>query len=130
LCPGTDGESVFQARALYLLVNGEPYEAAPCIDEGARLATPPKGILAERVDDLKVVIHPNPSTESVNIRLNKKVSGLQLIVADISGRTLLQKEYRSESNSYFFPYQLEPGVYFFTILTVDENFTKKVIVTR
>jgi hypothetical protein len=130
LCPGTDGESVFQARALYLLVNGEPYEAAPCIDEGARLATPPKGILAERVDDLKVVIHPNPSTESVNIRLNKKVSGLQLIVADISGRTLLQKEYRSESNSYFFPYQLEPGVYFFTILTVDENVTKKVIVTR
>jgi hypothetical protein len=81
-------------------------------------------------DDLKVVIHPNPSTESVNIRLNKKVSGLQLIVADISGRTLLQKEYRSESNSYFFPYQLEPGVYFFTILTVDENVTKKVIVTR
>jgi hypothetical protein len=130
LCPATDGESIYQARALYLLVNGEPYEAAPCIDEGARLATPPKGILAESAGDLKVVIHPNPTTESVNIRLNKKVTGLQVIVADISGRSILRKDYVSESSSFYFPYELEPGIYFFSISTDRENITKKVIVTR
>jgi hypothetical protein len=130
LCPATDGESIYQARALYLLVNGEPYEASPCTDEGARKVTLPNGSLLEDKGNLKVIIHPNPSSESVNIKLNKKVNGLQVIVDDIGGRTILKKDCLGQASSFYFPYDLEPGIYFFKIINGQENVTKKVVVAR
>jgi hypothetical protein len=80
--------------------------------------------------NLKVIIHPNPSSESVNIKLNKKVNGLQVIVDDIGGRTILKKDCLGQASSFYFPYDLEPGIYFFKIINGQENVTKKVVVAR
>ncbi len=130
LCPGTDGVCIIQARALYQLVNSEPYEAEPCAgDEGSRKAPIDKPSSFGNTK-LMVNIYPNPTTGSVTIRVNKEVDKQNVIVTDISGRQIFKREFTSESSTFKFFFELEPGIYFFTISNGHENITKKVIVTK
>jgi hypothetical protein len=131
LCPGTDGACIFQARALYQLTVGEPFDAPECTsDVGARQAFNSNEKSEAINSKLKATIHPNPTSESVTILLNKKSDKLFVNVKDLSGRQMFQKEFIGESSSFHLSFRLEPGVYFFLISNDNENVTKKIIVTK
>ncbi len=130
LCPGTDGVCIVQARALYQIVIGEPYEAEPCAgDEGSRRAFFNKSASLANAN-LSVDIYPNPTTGQVTVRFNKKADGKKVVVSDLSGRKIVQRELIGESTSFHLNFGLEPGVYFFTISNIHETVSKKVIVTE
>jgi membrane dipeptidase len=74
--------------------------------------------------------YPNPFNPSTNIVFSINESEkINIIIHDILGRVVDQKEYNLQKGSYKFKYEGKgsAGIYFYTIRTSKNSFTKKMI---
>lgn len=80
-----------------------------------------------------VTLFPNPANENVYINIDDYDGKVLILLADITGKKLLQleKNISSISSQIEFPIQnLSSGIYFVNVQTIDGNITKKLIITR
>lgn len=66
-------------------------------------------------DSFYSVIYPNPSQDNINIKFNRTYDNIQLILIDMSGKTLLNSNYLSTNFINVDMSDFSSGVYFITI---------------
>ena len=66
-------------------------------------------------DSFYSVIYPNPSQDNINIKFNRTYDNIQLILIDMSGKTLLNANYLSTNFINVDMSDFSSGVYFITI---------------
>lgn len=134
-CPFTDGEVVYQARALFnaIYMSNVIFEDN-CVSENARLSGFNENNLTTLSTDLAVSIYPNPSTGLFNVILtNKSISELNILIKDVMGKIIYEKNNLSVSESKAgFKLNVQNGVYFITIISnnTNESTTKKLIINK
>ena len=69
----------------------------------------------------------NPIGSSVNLTSSKIYNDVQLIVTDISGKTIVHLEHQVIEGSYQLPVNLTSGMYFLTLQNESGKITKKLI---
>ena len=83
-------------------------------------------VLMEVNDRIKCSFHPNPFSESTVLQLNsagKKSASIFLIISEVTGRTVFEKEFSMTNGSLketLYP-RLNPGIYFYSILSEGSN---------
>jgi hypothetical protein len=81
-------------------------------------------------DNSRVDIFPNPVTNNLlNIRLEGTIQEeFNLVIYDLSGRTLIQEHYKNESSLALNLSEFSKGMYILNIFSRNYNSTKKFIV--
>lgn len=153
-CPFTDGQVVYNARALYNLVNQTilVYNDNNCSSKGfsfrelndsATSNTPEQEellqqlIVNEKVSKEKFkyaneyVLFPNPAYNEFSIFTNQQQENLQVTITDVNGKVLISKKLATENYSTKFNFNLINGIYFVNILNEQrEKTVKKLVVTH
>ncbi|MBL7911727.1 MAG: T9SS type A sorting domain-containing protein [Bacteroidia bacterium] len=132
LCPGLDGEVIYQARALYNAIYKTVVafneNCDPLAQENLRSAYINK-INVE--NDWTIELYPNPANTFVNIVSNKEKDQLKVVVADVNGKILFVKQVITSNFICNLELDLLPGAYFVTITNDKNNSTnKKLIIAK
>lgn len=129
-CPFTDGEVVYQARALFnvIYMSNVLFEDN-CFTENARLGRFTENILNESSTDLKVDIYPNPTTGLINIKmLDNTLNEVYLAIEDISGKAVYVNEnFQLTGGTAQLKLSVQNGVYF---VKIRDNISNEVIVKK
>ncbi len=153
-CPFTDGQVVYNARALYNLVNQTVvvYNDNNCRDKGysfgrtqdsAASYTPEESellhqlITNEKETKLKYktkneyYLVPNPANTFVSIIGTNEKEQLQITITDVSGKVLKAITINTEAYSAVVNFNLLEGVYFVNIINSHgEKTVKKLVVAK
>jgi len=74
-------------------------------------------------------VYPNPTSDILNIDLNKNISGIdKLQLYDVNGKLVYKQNLKNLTNTKIDVSQLSSGVYLLKIKTNDKTFNKKIIV--
>ncbi len=131
MCPGKDGSIVYQARALYNLINKtNKVFNDHCINEGEQLNERSIGV-SENKKAWNVDIYPNPTNGHLNIISKSEKEELAFVITDVSGK----KVYTSNLVTVNFIGKLEVdlinGLYLVTITNnKHESSTKKLVIAK
>jgi hypothetical protein len=79
------------------------------------------------VETQVATIYPNPAVDEVHVQFDEPFNG-ELIVYDISGKTIAQKQYSNLLQDAIDVNNWTPGVYFFQFISEKNTMLKKVIV--
>ncbi len=126
-CPSKDGACVYQARALYNSVFGTASNYPICSTSGARIAN--FGSM-ETTSDWSINLYPNPATHEVSITSNQADQILEIIIADLTGRVVLNKTLKLNGFTSTVEIGLINGAYLVTLASQQGQMTKKLIVEK
>ena len=153
-CPFTDGQVVYNARALYNLVNQTivVYNDNNCSKRGFSFRelndsttgnTPEEEELLQQLivnEKLSMekfkyaseyVLFPNPAYNEFSIFSNLKQENLQVTITDVNGKVLISKKLATENYSTKLNFNLINGIYFVNIVNEQgEKTVKKLVVTN
>ncbi|WP_317899603.1 T9SS type A sorting domain-containing protein [Aurantibacillus circumpalustris] len=136
-CPFTDGPVIYNARALYNLVNGsiELYNDEGCENtyEGrkAYFESSDKNINPSIIISEKYKLFPNPATEELNILGISETEEIIIVIKDVSNRTISFQKVNIQTYQAKLKLNLLNGVYFVTLINKDhEEITKKLIIAK
>ena len=155
-CPFTDGQVVYNARALYNLVNQTivVYNDFNCANRGFsfranndsavnQLSNDEELLLNQLITNEKetklkfkqinnYIIYPNPAIIEVNIlRNNSSNETLQISILDINGKVLLNKTIINQNNITKLNLNLIEGVYVVNITNSNgEKTTNKLVIVK
>jgi hypothetical protein len=133
LCAYKYGNAVYQARALLNIVNygNQSFDDEDCDDkEGARMGNfdnENQGI--NLTETIKASLYPNPNNGSFTLAydLNKTESNVQLVITDISGKLVYEKQLDVLNNiAPISTVDLQTGIYFVQLI----NSTNKLLWTK
>lgn len=134
LCPGTNGDPVYQARALYKLATGSVYNGADgCVEYGAR---PGSGSEKQNIHSAKLLktwnvdLFPNPTSDVVTIISKNEIESLTIMIKDLTGRVVFKKNLITSSYFSSIELHLIDGAYFVTINNNNDFITKKLIIAK
>jgi hypothetical protein len=131
LCPGTNGSSVYQARALYLMLTGKVFNATyPCIErEGSRPGSIIENKQIKKLWD--VGLFPNPTTGKISIVSKTENENLNIQIRDLLGREVFVSLLNSNGLLAELDLKLIDGAYFISIRNQrNEIITKKLLVAK
>jgi|GEM_PF-2641284 len=85
---------------------------------------------AETMLDLQILPNPTRQDQSILLKVNASSSEIQVMVTNINGIVMLQKEYALEpgNNKINLPQISSPGMYFVTVQNSEQIATKKLMV--
>ena len=141
LCPYKDGGVVYNARAIYAVVNNKVEQW----DDGCSGTTQSRGVTKRpaivwapkagdelalaKVDEIRV--YPNPTTGQVSIAIPSSLgTAWQVHVSSVDGRTIPLYGYQSMAGTLQFNLKVAPGVYFVHVVNSDsqKEVVKKLLV--
>lgn len=130
-CPLTEGSVVYQARALYNVVNRcvqTFIDNCPIENSNARFSNTNS---SSSVNEWTANIYPNPTSEELFINSSNEQEELQVRITDVSGKLIATYNVRTTSFIAQVKLYMKSGVYF-VILTNNENksIVKKLVVTK
>jgi len=132
MCPGLDGEVVYQARALYNTI----YKTVIVYNENCNPLSQVnlKKSNIDKVDkenNWTIELYPNPANTFVNVVSSNEKDSLRVSITDVSGKTLFVKQVTTSNFICKLDLDLLPGAYF-VIITNDKNktTTKKLIIAK
>ncbi len=82
-------------------------------------------VSTSKIDDKGIQVYPNPARSELNIKSGSEIDKVYMF--DISGRTVLIKTVR-HNQIRINVHGMEPGIYFFRIITENQVVTRKVII--
>ena len=154
-CPFTDGQIIYNARALYNLVNQTTmvYNDYNCANRGfsfktandslsnqlntnddlilSQLITNEKETKAKFKNKNDYYLVPNPASNLVTIVGTNESETLQIIITDVNGKTLKTTNIKTEAYKAQLNLDLLEGIYFINILnTSGEKSVKKLVVLK
>ncbi len=154
-CPFTDGQVVYNARALYNLVNQTAvvYNDYNCVSKGfsfrtaldssnTKLDADEDLLLSQLISneketktkfkhksDYKLV--PNPANNFVSIISTNESENLQVVITDVNGKILKTMKVITEKYSATLNFNLLDGIYFVNIINeIGEKTVKKLVVAK
>ncbi len=135
LCPGDNGECIYQARALYnALYPGLGNYTDVCDETGSRLANIDSNIKSNKASNqelLDVEIFPNPATNQITITSNSGFEVSKITIKDVSGRTVLTQNIKSNGFIANLDLNLINGIYFVTLYnSSNDKVSKKLVIAR
>ncbi len=83
------------------------------------------GIITEK--SLSVNVYPNPTTENLNFKLNEKEGLAKLMISDLSGRIVIDKEIDLSNSNSVNVQELNNGYYILNIEIADKKYHQKFI---
>jgi hypothetical protein len=135
---GTDLQgNVLENRAFIFVTSGESF--SHFTDEGKLLLSNIINWLAGRtlVDGIKsqsssgqVVVYPNPASGIINVKLDEKVSNLEIRISSIVGRLLYSKQFSNTSFEQLDLSELNSGTYFIQLKGSDVSYIQKVFINN
>lgn len=130
-CPFTDGEVVYQARALFnaIYMSNVIFEDG-CSSENARMMGFAESSTNTASTDLQVIIYPNPTTGETTLLMEGEENEWFIAISDIQGRKIHEKTYTT--NKINLKLEADNGVYFVHITnnSTNETITKKLIINN
>ena len=153
-CPFADGQVVYNARALYNLVNQTivVYNDFNCFSRGFSFGRTQDSVEnyspeeSELLNQLVIneketktkfklqnsyIIYPNPTVNEVNILSNNAIEMLQVNVLDVNGKILLSKNLQLQDYKTQLKLNLIEGVYFINITNSNgEKTTNKLVIVK
>lgn len=130
-CPFTDGEVVYQARALFnaIYMSNVIFEDG-CSSGNARMMGFTENSVNTASTDLQVTIYPNPTTGETTLLIEGDENEWFIAVSDIQGRKIHEKTYTT--NKINLKLEADNGVYFVHITnnSTNETITKKLIINK
>ena len=89
------------------------------------------GINEQTTGHFPVVIFPNPASEIINVRMLPKEEETFVVLADLSGRTIISDKFSPGTGQYFMETsKLQSGVYLLKFSAGSHTSVKKVIISR
>jgi len=129
-CPFTDGEVVYQARALFnaIYMSNVIFEDN-CSSGNARMMEFAENSANISSTDLQVTIYPNPSTGLININMMDMIlDEINLTIEDISGKTIYTNtHFQLTGGIAQLKLKVENGIYF---VRIRDNITGKATVKK
>ncbi|MCA0431615.1 MAG: T9SS type A sorting domain-containing protein [Bacteroidetes bacterium] len=153
-CPFTDGQVVYNARALYNLVNQTivVYNDNNCSKRGFSFRELNDSIISNTPEEEELlqqlivnektskekfkyaseyVLFPNPAYNEFSIFSNLKQENLQITITDVNGKVLISKKLATENYSTKLNFNLINGIYFVNIVNEQgEKTVKKLVVAN
>jgi len=77
-------------------------------------------------NELNFSIYPNPSTGNIVVKMQNYESGVKMIIRDVLGNCLFEKECRNEGNQQIDLSNAAKGIYFVEITTDKQKTVKKI----
>lgn len=111
-CPFTEGQVIYQARALYNIINDTSINFVDFCESGVQRIS--KTIENDKVEsENNLTIFPNPSTGEINIIfINKELDFLEIKVQDLNGKIVYEnKKLTSENGLSKLLLDVENGIY-------------------
>lgn len=111
-CPFTEGQVIYQARALYNIINDTSITFEDVCESGVQRIS--KTIENDKVEsENNLTIFPNPSTGEINIIfINKELDFLEIKVQDLNGKIVYEnKKLTSENGLSKLLLDVENGIY-------------------
>lgn len=88
-----------------------------------------------RISENNISAYPNPFENTVNISVNlPEAQNIEIVIYDLTGKniaTLVNNELQSGNHIYTWDAKSSPaGIYFYSVKTAKQQFTKKLILTK
>lgn len=126
-CPMSGGPSVYQARAIYSVIDPDQQYDDPtiCFQSGIALRKPKLSSFSS------AYIYPNPATEKATLVYNLTENG-SLVIYDALGQSKLFSKLDGEKQELIFDTgDLANGVYFYSVICNGENISAgKLVITK
>lgn len=135
LCPGTNGEPTYQAKALYQLTTGKVYNGSnTCADYGAKHGAVSE-IQEKQIEKLSKIwdvdLFPNPNNGNFIVLSKTEKENLEITVNDLSGKKLFKKQIQTNKFICILEINLLNGLYFVNIKNENnETVTKKMGIVK
>jgi hypothetical protein len=130
-CPFLEGEVIYQARALYNVINstvGSFKDNCPGDEQSSsRLANNN----LSSVDIWNASIYPNPASNELFISSTKEIEQIKVIITDVNGRTIADYFVKTNGFAANMKLSIDSGIYFVTLSNSNgEKVVKKLVVTK
>jgi hypothetical protein len=127
-CPAAGGKSVFQARAMLLLINDSIQydDDNACLQAGIYREVP----IQEFMFNYELI--PNPAKDQVMLSILNEQKGLcHIQITNILGKTVFENEIDCEQSEHIIQtHHLNPGTYLVKIRFEDFEKVEKLIIIR
>lgn len=132
-CPFTDGAIVYQARALFNIVNNtvEVFEDN-CPQDNKSSSRLMNSSSNGTINNLwNAAIYPNPATDELYISTNQEKEEVKIIITDVNGRVLIDSSLKTEAFTGRIKLNMNSGIYFVTLSnTSNEKVIKKLVISN
>ncbi len=132
LCPSTEGEIIYQARALYNAIYAVGTDYLDCSEEsGARMAQINISEESKVIYNWDVEVFPNPTQNNINIVSKTESEALNISICEVSGRMIISQKLKTVNHFANIDFNLLNGIYFLVIRnSANEKVTKKLVVSK
>jgi hypothetical protein len=131
-CPFLEGEVIYQARALYNVINSTVVsfkDNCPVEDKTSSRLANTKTI--SDVDVWNANIYPNPASNELFINSNKETEEIKVIITDVNGRTIADYFVKTSGFTGNVKLNTNSGIYFVTLSNSNgEKVVRKLVVTK
>lgn len=118
--------SKFDKRGSFTIHNVQKGQYAFGINEASRLSVKSEATLSDRY----VTVYPNPTTDSLNITIEKALNGV-LEITDGSGRLVKSEKILSDNeNKSFDVSEWAPGIYYVGVVIENRPYNPKLVLVR
>ena len=133
LCPGTDGTIIYQARALYNLINKtvRVFNDNCSVDDGAiNSQNNAKTIGSTDKKTWNVDLFPNPTKGNFTLVSKSENEVLNVVISDVTGKVIFNKTVNTSNFIANLELNTVTGIYLITIKSNEhESITKKLVIT-
>jgi hypothetical protein len=132
-CPFTDGAVVYQARALYNLINQtvEVFNdnCPQIVNSNSKLIKP--DFDSNTTNDWSAGIFPNPANDELFINSTNENEELKVSITDVSGKNVANYTIKTASFTGKIKLEINSGIYFVTLSNQNnEKVIRKLVVTK
>lgn len=130
-CPFTEGQVIYQARALYNIINDTSITFEDVCESGEQRDSKVQDIVeTELYND--VVVYPNPTQQKLNILFTETdLLFIEITVRDVNGKIVYaSKQLKNVHGLSTIDLDVENGVYLIEVINPnnDERFIKKILI--
>ena len=79
-------------------------------------------------NELNIEIYPNPTTNNVTVDFGQSVKNAQIIITDLSGKKVFEKQNINDSATNLTLINMSSGVYFVSVLINEQSSVFKLII--